>query len=95
VLSRPKAGFVVPIDEWLRGSLRDLIHDVLFSAAARSRGYFNPGLVRTLVDEHMGGRRGHPHLLWTLLMLELWHQMFIDQRPAAAPAVLQPAALSV
>ena len=84
-------GFGVPIDEWLRGSLRPMLEDVLFSRAAATRGYFHPPVVRRLVDEHVSKRRNRHEQLWTLLMLELWHLMFIDTRPAVRPASLAPA----
>jgi asparagine synthase (glutamine-hydrolysing) len=86
VLTRPKMGFGVPIDVWLKRELREMVEDVLFSRAARSRGYFDAAVVRRLVDDHVGGRRDRHFQIWNLLMLELWHQTFIDRRPSA-PAV--------
>ena len=86
VLHRPKMGFGVPIDHWFRHELKAMAGDVLLSATARQRGYFNPDFVRRMIDEHAAGtRRWHPQL-WNLLLLELWHRMFIDRpAPAAAP----------
>jgi asparagine synthase (glutamine-hydrolysing) len=90
VLARPKAGFSCPIDQWFRREIKDLAYDTLLSQSARERGLFRPDLVRALLDEHAGGRRDHHKGLWAMLMLELWHRMWIDA-PAAA-AVLRPAA---
>jgi asparagine synthase (glutamine-hydrolysing) len=95
ILHRPKQGFGVPIDEWLRDSLRDLLHDVLFSDAARARGYFHLEAVRALVDEHVSGRRDRHPQLWSLLMLELWHQTFIDRRPVPSAGVQSLAAAGI
>ncbi len=81
-IARPKMGFGVPIADWLRGPLRDLLQEALFGHAAVSRGYFQMAVVRRLVDQHMSGRRDWHGHLWTLLMLELWHQTFIDARTA-------------
>jgi asparagine synthase (glutamine-hydrolysing) len=86
ILERPKQGFGVPIAEWLRGPLRELLHDTLFGRAARERGLFEPRTLRRFIDEHdrsIGER--HPQL-WALLMLELWFTMFVDppRRPLAA-----------
>ena len=53
--------------------------------AARQRGYFRRGDVRRLLDEHVERRRSWHEQLWNLLMLELWHRMFIDDRRCAAP----------
>jgi len=96
ILHRPKMGFGVPIDHWLRHELKDLAYDTLLSPRALGRGYFRPEAVQRLLDEHMRGTASWHYLLWTLLMLELWHRTFVDgdgalaamrraARPAAAP----------
>ena len=88
VLRRPKMGFGVPIDHWFRHELREMAYDVLLDARARQRGYFRPETVRRYLDEHVEGRAHHHPRLWSLLMLEQWHRVFIDTRPdsSAAPA---------
>lgn len=90
VLYRPKRGFGVPIEAWLRDELRDLAYDTLLSQGARARGLFRPDYVRRLLDEHCARRRDHHARLWALLMLELWYRMWIDG--PAESAVLRPAA---
>ena len=78
ILGRPKQGFGVPIADWLRGPLRDMLHDTLFGRAARERGLFEPRMLQRMIDEHdhsIGER--HPQL-WALFMLELWFARFID-----------------
>ena len=88
VIRRPKMGFGVPIDHWFRHELREMAYDVLLDARAQQRGYFRPEVVRRYLDEHVEGRAHHHPRLWSLLMLEQWHRVFIDARPApsAAPA---------
>jgi len=88
ILYRPKMGFGVPIDEWLKGELKEFAHDTLLSAQARQRGLITPAYVTSMLDEHCGGIRLHHTRLWALLMLELWFQMWID--PAEVP-LLPPA----
>ena len=78
VLHRPKMGFGVPIDHWLRHELKDMAFDTLLSPRAISRGYFRADNVRRLLDEHVRERTSWHYLLWTLLMLELWHRTYID-----------------
>ncbi len=78
ILHRPKMGFGVPIDRWLRHELRDLVSDTLLSPRALQRGYFDAAVVRRMVDEHVRGAANWHYLLWTLLMLELWHRTYID-----------------
>ena len=84
VLRRSKMGFRVPIDQWLRSELRDMAHDLLLGPQARQRGYFRPEIVARYLDEHLTGRAHHQDRLWSLLMLEWWHRLFVDTRPAAA-----------
>ena len=86
IIHREKQGFGVPIDRWFRTDLRELAADTLLSQRARARGYFKPDAVRRLIEEHVAGRAQWHHQLWNLLMLELWHQMFIDRAPAAPRA---------
>lgn len=75
---RPKMGFGVPVGKWMRGELRDYVKDILLSKHALNRGYFNPDCLKDQVNQHINGVRDHTFGLWTLLMLELWHQEFID-----------------
>jgi asparagine synthase (glutamine-hydrolysing) len=85
VVDRPKQGFGVPIDRWFRGELRTMVHDVLLDARTLRRGYFRESVVRRLLDEHRRGVRGWHYQLWSLLVLELWHRMFVDRRPETGP----------
>src|SRR5215831_10997927 len=77
-LTRPKMGFGVPISHWFRGSMRQFLRETLLSERALSRGLFNGDAVRRLVDEHVDRKINHDQRLWSLLMLELWFQRFID-----------------
>ena len=78
VLHRPKMGFGVPIDHWLRRELREFAADTLLGPKAAGRGYFRQETIRRMLDEHGRGRANWHYLLWTLLMLELWHRTYID-----------------
>jgi asparagine synthase (glutamine-hydrolysing) len=76
-VNRRKMGFGVPVGQWFRGPLRDLLRDALLSPRSLERGYFLESEVRRLVDEHLERRADHSFQLWNLLMLELWHREFI------------------
>lgn len=80
IIRRRKHGFGVPIGRWFRTSLRDYLIDTLLSARAAGRGLLRPEAVHRLVSEHLSGQRDHGHALWTLMMLEVWHQVFLDSR---------------
>src|SRR4030095_4989221 len=77
-LTRSKMGFGVPIGRWFRGELKGFLFEIILSERSLRRGYFNPNAIRNFVDEHVNERNDHSNPLWTLLMLELWHQEFID-----------------
>jgi len=79
IIYRPKMGFGVPTDHWFRGELRDLVNDTLLSPRAVGRGYFRRDTLERMVREHQSGTRNWQYVIWNLLMLELWHQMFIDK----------------
>jgi asparagine synthase (glutamine-hydrolysing) len=85
IIDRPKKGFGVPLDTWFRGELREMSGDLLLDGRLARRGYFRPGAVQRLLAEHWSGAAEWQNQLWTLLMLESWHRMFIDERPTAAP----------
>ena len=74
-------GFGVPIGDWFRGELREVVYDILLSKRAKERGYFRSSAIRELIEEHLNRREDHAHRLWALLMLELWHRQFIDEAP--------------
>ncbi|MEK6715227.1 MAG: asparagine synthase (glutamine-hydrolyzing) [Candidatus Omnitrophota bacterium] len=75
---RKKMGFGVPVSRWLRGEMKDYLKDNLLSRKSLSRGYFYPSRIKELVSGHIDGRFDYGSKLWSLLMLELWHQRFID-----------------
>jgi asparagine synthase (glutamine-hydrolysing) len=78
ILDRRKQGFGVPLDVWFRGRLTGMFADILGSARAKHRGYFQPAFVSRIVQEHLSGRRDHTLRLWQLLVLELWHRHYVD-----------------
>ncbi len=93
ILYRPKMGFGVPVEDWLKGELKEFAYDTLLSTQARQRGLITPAYVKTMLDEHYGGIRLHHTRLWALLMLELWFRMWIDPAevplsPPATPALI-------
>ena len=78
VIYRRKMGFGVPIGNWFRGEMKDFVREVLLSEKSLKRGIAKREIVTRYVDEHTDGMRDHAFQIWTLLMLELWFQRFID-----------------
>jgi asparagine synthase (glutamine-hydrolysing) len=77
-LSRRKMGFGVPLGHWFRGQLQPFLRETVLSETALKRGLFKANVVKQMVELHTRGERDYSHQLWTLLMLELWFQRFID-----------------
>lgn len=78
VIYRRKMGFGVPVGRWFRGEMKDFVRGVLLSETSLKRGIIRPEVIERYVNEHTSAERDHAFQIWTLLMLELWFQRFID-----------------
>ena len=79
IFQRGKQGFGLPIGKWLRDDLNEFVKSTLFSEDAEKRGYFNQQNLKILVSQHLEGKEDHGYRLWALLVLELWHKIFVDK----------------
>jgi asparagine synthase (glutamine-hydrolysing) len=84
LVERPKTGFSIPIDDWLRGPLRAWMSDLLSPTRLKSEELFNAELVGRLVDEHVKGRRNHGYWLWNVLMAQAWYDAWCVSGSRAA-----------
>ncbi len=78
ILTRSKKGFPVPTAPWLSGRLRDFAHDALLAPDSGCRRYMDVQGLRQIVREHQQGLDRHEEI-WTLLVFEFWHRLFIDR----------------
>ncbi len=86
---RPKMGFGVPIDTWLRTGLRDWAESLLDEARLAREGLFHPAPIRAAWKAHLEGRRNFQYQLWSVLMFQAWNEAErsdVSRRPMAAAA---------
>ena len=72
LIERPKMGFGIPLEAWLRGRLRDWAESLLDPAAIRAQGLLDPAPIRAKWEEHLAGRANWHYHLWAVLMLQAW-----------------------
>lgn len=75
---KDKKAYPNPFPLWLKGPLYDFARDILTSPSLRQRGWFEPNVVRDVLEAHRAGRANHSWLLWRLLNTEIWARAFFD-----------------
>lgn len=80
LFERPKMGFGVPLDSWLRVELREWAESLLSPSALRSTGAFSVAPVREVWARHLSGRENLAYMLWCVLMYQAWHRHWGESR---------------
>lgn len=84
LMERPKAGFAIPVGEWIKGPLRPWAEELLGSSAMAAEGWLDPAIVHRRWDDHLNGRRDCTPALWAVLMFQSWLREQRQQLSAAA-----------
>jgi asparagine synthase (glutamine-hydrolysing) len=72
LIDRPKQGFSIPIDKWIRGDLRDWASSMLTHEKTYHIGIFKPDVVDAILQDHLAGKKNFGQQLWTILMTHMW-----------------------
>ena len=72
LIERPKAGFAIPVGQWIREPLRDWAEELLDESRIRREGYLNAEPIRKMWDQHLSGSHDWTSRLWAVLMFQAW-----------------------
>lgn len=86
LLRAPKRGFVIPTGSWLRRPLRPLVESLLSPQRLSAQGLFRPSFYTTFVQPHLAGVADYADQVWTALMFQLWHLIFVEEHATACPS---------
>lgn len=78
LIDRPKMGFGIPVNRWLRNELRPLLDEYLNGERVGREGFLRPGGVARVVREHLSGHRDHQYRLWALLVFAMWRERYLS-----------------
>ncbi len=80
---RPKMGFGVPLENWLRNGLKELLTDYLSKEKLKKEGLFDGDFIHKIIKEHTEARANHQHKLWAILMWEMWRERWLGTTSVA------------
>ena len=82
ILNRPKHGFEIPVDEWLRGPLREMVYSLVLSTRTRAAELIDTAYARKMYQSHLNGTGRHGAVLWGLLVLAAWADRYLGSDAA-------------
>jgi asparagine synthase (glutamine-hydrolysing) len=79
VLYRKKMGFSVPLATWFREHIKAIAEHYFFAHTSGIHAYFKTATIQQWWDEHQAKTHDHSHLLWSLLMFQMWYVKYIGK----------------
>ncbi len=76
-VERPKMGFGLPLDIWMRGLLRDYVDSMLGEQVIKDDEFLNSVSVTKIWQEHLSGKKNHQHVLWNIIMFQAWKKTWL------------------
>ena len=95
ILEGKKRGFSAPIGPWLQNELQPMTRDLLSPEAIRRQGFFDPGFVTRLIDDHAQARADNSRKIWALLTFALWHERYASGEPEDSGTLGAPSSLGL
>ena len=89
-LNRPKRGFSIPLSRWLRTTWNSKLREILCDSRTIDRHLFHQPVIEKMIDDHTQARRNCARELWTLMTLEVWMRMYIDDFGRSVPDLPSP-----
>src|SRR4249919_1048830 len=83
LVERPKAGFALPVGEWIKGPLRPWAEDLLNPEIIKSQGWFDAEMIASRWRQHLSGQRDSTAAIWAILMFQSWLEAQSRQAPAS------------
>ncbi len=77
IIYRRKEGFSIPIKNWLKQELKELMMEYLSEKRVKEAGFFNYAYIKKLINEHLNAKQNHAHRLWALILFSLWREKFL------------------
>ncbi len=77
IIDRRKEGFSIPIKNWLKTDLKDLMFEYLSEKRIIESGLFNNTYVQNMINEHLDNKQNHAHRLWSLILFNIWREKFL------------------
>ena len=77
---RSKTGFGVPLRNWVKNDLSSYINEFLSEERVKARGIFDPQAIKNLIKTNTLGREDYSYLIFALLCVEIWFQIFVDEK---------------